>query len=290
MLLSLLGADGKELAAVVVGKDHLQKSESPNPYMGGNWPNGKFVRVPASGLIGLVTERFYAVTTQASNWLDKEFFKVGEKQFVSLARAGQTVYEFKREKKGDSLLMAALPAGEELDSAKVSSLSGALSYASFDEVAPRDAKPEDTGLGEPQVCRIVDFDGVEYTLNIGKKTDQGKYYLTVGARDVGPAERVKPEGETEEAARTADEEFKKSLEQRQKTVRDIEQKLGGWVYLVSSYTVEPILKEAKDFLKAKEAPKPEAKEGEAAAEDAPEGTAGGDDTPPPPPPPPPPAE
>ena len=203
-LVTFLGTGDKEVASLIVGKDHLQKGESPNPYMGGNWPNGKYIRVPGSGLVGLVTERFYAVTTQKANWLDKEFFKVGEKQEISLARAGQSVYEFRRAKKGDDLALAGLQEGEALDSGKVSALSSAFSYASFDEVAAKDAKPEETGLNEAQVCRVADFDGIEYTLSIGRKTEAGKHYLTVAAKDVGPSERVKAEGETEEAAKAAD--------------------------------------------------------------------------------------
>ena len=291
-LVTFLGTGDKELASLIVGKDHLQKGESPNPYMGGNWPNGKYIRVPGSGLVGLVTERFYAVTTQKANWLDKEFFKVGEKQEIGLTRAGQSVYEFKRAKKGDNLALTGLQEGEELDSGKVSALSSALSYATFDEVAAKDVKPEETGLNEPQVCRILDFDGVEYTVSIGRKTEAGKYYLTVAAKDVGLSERVKAEGETEDAAKAADAEFKKALGERQKRVQDIREKLSSWVYLVSSYTVEPILKERKDFLKAKEAAKTAegaAQEGAGVGAVPAEGKpAAAEIVPPPPPPPPPP--
>ena len=78
---------------VVLGKKHMSSSENPSPY--GQWPNGRFVYLPSSGDVFLVTETFSAVTDKSSDWLNKDFIQAGTlKSLSSMNKPSPTTKHF----------------------------------------------------------------------------------------------------------------------------------------------------------------------------------------------------
>ena len=275
------GAGDKLLATLMLGKEHEKKSDaSPMGGMGGmmggmgggGWPDGRFLLVPGSDDVVLVSKTFSSVTTKPKDWLEKEFFKIGDMQTGKLTQRDEALWEVKREKKGDDMKLLGLEEGQDPDDSKIRSISSAFSWASFEDVADPELSPEETGMDNPKVFTATDFDGFTYTVKVGKENKDSKYYIAVDIDYAGPDAREAEEGESDEDKAKKDEEFKKKQEENKKKAEDTKKRVDGWVYTVSKYTVENVLKERTDLIKKKEEKKDEdkkdddAKDGDAAAE------------------------
>ena len=157
---------------------------------------------------------------------------------------------------GEWKLAEAKPA-EQLDASKASGVANPLSSPSFADVLPS-AKPEDLGLDKPTVVTVGTFDNFTYTLKVGQKTnDDFPLAMTVSAqfqKERTPGKDEKPEDKDK-----LDKEFK---EKQKKLEEKLNQEKGyeKWVYLVSNWTVDPMLKERAQLLvEKKEEPKKEEK-------------------------------
>lgn len=265
VLLRLADAEDRVLHSLILGKQQMRKGGENLPY-GGNVPNGRYIRVVESGAIGLVADTFAAATTEKSRWFNREFFKAGRVKTIAMAHHGETLWAFAREKPEDTLAVGGgIPEGKDLDPAAVSQLASAMNYPNFADIAAPDAPPEETGMDAPRVCTITDFDGLQFVISVGAKKGDA-FHLRVNVADIGPAERAPVEGEDEEAAKKANEEFAGKLAERRSKVDEYNARLAGWTYLVNSYVVAAIDKSRDDFFKDKpepaEAPdKPEANDG-----------------------------
>lgn len=274
------GEGDKKLGAILLGKEHQRKSEgAPSQFGGGGgWPDGRYVLVPATGKVCLVSKTFSSVATKPKDWLDKDFFKIGDMKTGALTEDGKEVWRVSREKKGDDMKLVGLAEGEEQDDTDVRGIGNAFSWANFDDIADPALVPADTGMDKAKVFTATDFDGLDYEVRVGKETDDGKFHVAIAVAYNGPTERVAEDDESPEDKPKKDDEFKKKLEENKKKAADLKKRLDGWVYIVSKYTVEKVLKERKDFIKEKK----EEKKEEAKAKKAPEAKK----TAPPPPPPP----
>ncbi len=249
----LLDKSGKLVAELRLGKEHQKPSQEGGP--GGSWPDGRYILLPKAKRVLLVGKTFSSVEPKPKSWLDKEFFKVPDMKTGKLIKAGKTVWEVRREKKTDDMKLVGLKKDEKQDDAKVRSISTAFSWASFEDVADPALPPKETGMDKPSTFIATDFDGFEYTIKVGKKTKDDKYYFAVDVAYKGPVKRTPGKKESDEDKKKKDAEFKKTLEKNRKKAADLHKRLNGWVFIVSKYTVDDILKDRKDLLK-----KPEKKE------------------------------
>ena len=140
--------------------------------------------------------------------------------------------------------------GEKLDNSKTSSLNYALSNPLFDDVASPDTSTETTGLDQPVVARLETFEGFNYIVKIGRPTADDKYHLSVQVEGTYPLERTPPADESADDKERLDREFKEALAKLDEKLTR-EQSKGRWVYLVSKWTVDSLLKTRADFLDTK---------------------------------------
>jgi len=150
---------------------------------------------------------------------------------------------------------------EQLDNSKASGVANPLSSPSFADVAVN-VTPE--GLDKPTVATVDTFDGFTYTLKVGQKTNDN-YPLALAVTAQLPKERTAGKDEKPEDKAKLDKEFKekqKKLEEKLAQEKSFEK----WVYLVSSWTVDPLLKERSQLMvEKKEEPKKEEKPAASAA-------------------------
>ncbi len=260
-LLTLSGADGKELAAVLFGKEHMRKGGGGNPMGmgGGDYPDGRYLRAKGGKDVMLVAKSFSQIGEEPNTWLDDQFFKISDIQEANLAEAGKTVWTASRtDTSADLKLAGDIPDGKEVDSTKLGSIKSAFSWARFSDVADPALKPEETGFDQAKTFVAKQFDGIVYTVTVGKKGSDNKYYLAVKASYDGPTERVVGQDEKPEDKTKLDKEFADKLAETQKKVADLDARVGNWVYLVDSWTVENVTKSRDDLLKDKPKPKEEA--------------------------------
>jgi hypothetical protein len=102
-------------------------------------------------------------------------------------------------------------------------------------------------MDQPVLASIQTFDGFNYTIKIGKKTAEDNCYLNMNVTGDFPKERTPGTDEKPEDKEKLDKEFKDKLEKLQEKLKQ-EKAYEKWTYLVSKWTVDPLLKERKDLL------------------------------------------
>ncbi len=180
--------------------------------------------------------------------MNKDIFKVEKLKSVTVTHpAGTNSWKVYRETENGELKLADPQGEEKLDTSKSSSVGSALSYPSFTDVLSPQAKPEETGLDHPTTAKLETFDGFTYTVNIGKKTNDDNYPLTVSVTGEFAKERTPGKDEKPEDKEKLDKEFKDKLAKLEEKLKT-DQAFGKWTYLVSKWTIDPLLKERKDLL------------------------------------------
>jgi hypothetical protein len=254
----------KPLQTLLLGKKHVQKSKTPSPYgdMGDNsYPDGRYVQVAGnSGSVSVISDPLTTIEPKAELWLNKDFFKVEKVRSVAVAFLEPTnSWKLTRESESGEWKLADAKPTEQLDSSKTSAVSNPLSSPSFNDVDTW-SKPEQLGLDKPTVVTLSTFDGFNYTLKVGQKTnDNYSLSLTVAA-DL-PKERTVPKDEKPDEKDKLDKQFKEQQKKLEEKLTQ-EQAFQNWTYLVSSWTVDPLLKTRNQLMvEKKEEPKKDDKAG-----------------------------
>lgn len=258
MVVDLKDQKDKTIQSLLLGKKHMQKSSQPSPFGDtgdSGYPDGRYVKVDSgAGTVALISDALSNIEPKPEQWLNKDFFRV--EKVRSIAVAGPAItnsWKITRDTENGDWKLADAKAGEQLDTSKSSSAANALGTPSFNDV---DSNPnlEQCGLDKPTVVTMDTFDDFSYTVNIGKKTNDS-YPMTVTIAAKIPSERTPGKDEKPDDKTRLDKEFKekqKKLEEKLSQEKACEK----WVYLVSSWTLEPLLKERSQLLvEKKEEPK-----------------------------------
>jgi hypothetical protein len=266
VLVELRDDKGKVIKSLLLGKTHMRKSEgrpSPMGEMGENegYPDGRYVMVGTEAkTVAVVSDPLSNMEAKPDAWLNKDFFKVEKIRSIAVVYPAATnSWKVTRdtETANDWKLVEAKPE-EKLDSSKTSSFSYSLSSPSFTDVFPPDAKPEQAGLDKPTVITLDTFDNFTYILNVGQKTNDNLPMLVSVTAQI-PKERTPVKDEKAEDKARLDKEFKdkqKKLEDKLSQEKSFEK----WVYLVSNWTIDSLLKDRAQLLvEKKEEPKKDEK-------------------------------
>ena len=249
--------DGKKLAALLLGKKHMRKMEGM-PDEGQGMPAGRYVVPPGGAKVALVSEPLDSVATKPEPWLRRDFFKIENVKSVKLEGATEPQHwTLTRENATAEWKLADAKPDEKPDPAKVSPLAAVFGSASFADVLPPDAKPEDTGLDKPSTVTFETFDRFTYVLKIGKPMGENQP-LTVAVGADLPKEREPGKDEKPEDKAKLDAEFQAA----QKRLADklaAEKKFESRPFLIAKATLDQLLKDRAALLPDKKpAPPPAA--------------------------------
>jgi hypothetical protein len=251
---------GKTINSVLLGAKSMKQAPAESQFGGGSWPDGRYVMVGSDvGGVALVTEPFSNLEAKPESWLKKEWFKVEKLKSVSVVTTNATNnWKLSRETETGEWKLADAKKDESLDNGKSGTVTSALSYPSFNDVATNTA-PSATGLDKPITATLETFDGFTYTAKVGGKSGEENHYFQIAMSGNFPKERTPGKDEKPEDKEKLDKEFaesRKKLEDKLKADQAFEK----WTYVVSKWTIDPFLKERKDLLvEKKEEPKPEEK-------------------------------
>jgi hypothetical protein len=252
-LVEFQGKDGQAIASLLFGKMHLKApTGQQSPFGDEGWPDGRYVMVgndPAR--VGLIAKTFNNLEPKPEQWLNKDFFKIDGVRAVAVTTGDKTNdWRVTRDSVSAEFKLAGARAGEKLDSGKVAGLSSLLASPSFSDVLPPDAKPADTGLDKPVTARIETFDGLTYTIKLGKEDTNSNFHLQLAVSAKLPKERTPGADEKPEDKEKLDKEF---TEKNQKTEEKLKQEKSyeKWVYLVSKWSVDQLLKKRPELLEEK---------------------------------------
>ena len=258
----------KTIKSMLLGKKHMKKSDRPSPYgdMGEEgWPDGRYVKVGDSPNVAVISDALANIEPKPEQWLNKDFFKVEKVKAISATFPNSTTNSWKvsRESEAGEWKLADAKPNEQLDSAKTSGLNNAMGSPNFNDVATS-ATPEQLGLDKPTVLTLDTFEDFTYSLKVGQKTND-TYAMTVAVSAQIPKERTPGKDEKPEDKDKLDKEFK---EKQKKLEEKLEQDKAydKWTYLVSSWTLDSVLKERSQLLK-EEPKKEEPKKDQAKSEE-----------------------
>ena len=262
--------NGKVIKSLTLGAKHMKEAPADSQFGGGAWPDGRYVMAGTNlNAVALVQEAFSTIEGKPEDWLNKDWFKVEKLKSISVVTTNSTNnWTISRETETGEWKLAEAKPGEVLDASKSSGAGTVFSSPTFNDVATGAASGV-TGLDKPLVTATLEaFDGEVYTARIGNKVGDDSYYFQLAVVGNFPSERVPGKDEKPEDKDRLDKEFKDKLAKSQEKLKT-EKAYEKWTYVVSKWTVDPLLKERKDLLAEKKAePKPEsATKDEAIGED-----------------------
>jgi hypothetical protein len=257
------------IKSLLLGKKHMRKTDRPSPYgdVGEEgYPDGRWVKLSDSDLVAVISEPFDKIEPKADQWLNKDFFKIEKPRSIAAAfPAATNSWKLTHDSETAEWKLADAKPGEQLDTTKASGVANPLGSPAFVDVAVMQS-PAELGLDKGTVVTVETFDNLTYTIKVGAKTnDNYPLAMTVAAQI--PKERTPGKDEKPEDKDKLDKEFKeknKKIEEKLAQEKPFEK----WVYLVSNWTVEPLLKERGQLMaEKKEEKKDEQKLGDTKKDD-----------------------
>ena len=228
-----LGADGKPLARLALGKKYFKVApENPERSRG----DGRYLGLPEDPKrVIVVADPLAEASTKTADWVSKA--GIAPELIKSLEVRDAAGAAWKVERSGDNAdwKLAGAKAGEKLEVTAANAAAYTFSKIELADVAPKDVKDEDTGLGTPAVVTATTLDGLTYTLKVGK-VQGDNYYATIAV-----AGEPKPEG------KDAEERLKKINERLAR-----EKALAGYTVMIPKAKLEDILKKRAGLLAKKE--------------------------------------
>ena len=183
------------------------------------------------------------------DWLVKDLLRVEGSKAITSSKDGKPRWTVTRNTEGMDWKLLGSSRGPDLQ--KATDLASSLGWVNLVDVVADPAKA-DTGLDHPVTIQAQTFDGLKYTLQIGKQVDSN-YYLKFAVAGEPPKTRPAVKGEKAEDKAKNDKEFE---ERRKKLIEkvDHEKKLAAWTYLVSKTTLDPLLRDRAQLLPEKKKP------------------------------------
>ena len=254
----LLQAGGKDAVKLEIGA-RREASDTAG------WANQHFVRKDGAQDIYLVDYDFRPFKETAVDWIEKQILNVRSADVVSVD-AGDVHL---KQEGADWKLSDLDEAKEEFQTSEANKLRMAMQYLNCQTVADPKLTDEQAGFTNAVVYTAKDKDGLVYTVTLGGEQDGNRYARFAVAYEK-PAAPSAPADDASQEDKDAYQKqldaFNKTADAHQKKAADLNAKLKGWTYLISSGDAGDFMVAREKLVKAKEKPAEETK-GEPTAEE-----------------------
>jgi hypothetical protein len=260
--LTFRDAAGAELATVVLGK-RLSGDEAADP-LGMGTSAGRFVRNAADpSAVYAIAGTFPQLSPAPREWLEDIFFQVEKIRSIQVARpglAGFNPWTLTRTEEAAKFTLADNPRAP-LDAAAVTAMVNTLANPRFEDVAAPAELPH--GLDSPSASNVLveTFEGLTYQLRFAPLTTEGagdnavaEYLLSVAISGKLPTARQPGSGESAEAAAQLDAAFAERLAHLQAKLNMNSTFFSGRTFLLTRWSVEPLLKTADELIQTPDQP------------------------------------
>jgi uncharacterized protein DUF4340 len=248
--IELKDAKGGSLGRLLLGKKIVKSSPVASLSRGETEATGRYLT--AGGEVGTmlaVGEPLTEVESKPDQWLVKDLIRTDGAKSISSSKDGKRRWSVTRETESADWKLAG--SKERPDLQKATDLASSLGWVNLVDVIADPAKA-DTGLDHAIVIKADTFDGLSYTLAIGKQVGDN-YYVRVGVAGEPRKTRAPAKGEKAEDKAKNDKEFE---EQRKKLVEKAEREktLERWTYLVAKSGLAPLLRDRPGLMPEKKKP------------------------------------
>ncbi len=246
----LMNEKGETLASFIVGKG-IESSGGASADSFSGPEEQRFIRVAKEdGTAWLVSEGFSELKPNPQDWIDKSFIDVRKLKSVQIA----SFWGAERKDENSEFTLMEPKNSDELDTAKAGGLANLLSNPTFNDILPKDKGTPEFMKGAI-TAKLTTFEDFNYEVRLldvkePGKEGESKDFLTFSVSANIPSERTPEKDEKEEDKKKKDEAFtsrKKELEEKLAKEKSLE----GWVFEVSNYTVNTLLKKRSEILRDK---------------------------------------
>lgn len=228
-----LGADGKPLARLTAGRKYF-KAEPENPEKAPG--DGRYVALPGDEKRAyLVSDPLAQASIRSADWISRAGIAADKVKSLEVRDPAGAAWKVERTGDNADWKLAGAHKDEKLEITRANAAAYTFGQIELADVAPGDLKPEAAGLDRPTVVTAATFDGLTYTLNVGK-AEGDNLYATVAVSG-----EPKPEG------KDAEDRLKKLGERLAR-----EKALGAFTLLVPKSKLDDILKKRAEMFAKKE--------------------------------------
>ena len=249
-LLELTDGAGKSMARLLLGKKVTTRTAAAGPSPEQGVPTGRYLLSGTeTGSVALVSDPLGAAQAKPDAWLSKDLIRAERVRSVAATGPdGRERFALSRETESYDWKLAG---GGKPDLQKAQDAVSALQGMTLSDVVP-DPASASAGLDRPIVVKAQTLDGVTYTLRVGSKTADDRYFISISVGGEPAATRAAGKNETAEQKEKQDKAF---AESRVRLLQNLERekKLERWTYLVARAAVEPLLRERAQLLPEKKA-------------------------------------
>lgn len=250
--LEFLGADGKPLGALLLGKRHTKEAEGQMAAMGmGDFPVGRYVMpIGAGAKVSLVSDPLEEVDAKPANWLQRDFVKVENAKSIALEGATpEKKWKLTQDAGTGEWKLDGAKAEEKLDGSKASSMGASFANVSIADVVMPDAKPEDTGMDKPAVLTIETTDGFRYVFKIGKHNGEN-FPVKVEVSATIAKERTPGKDEKPEDKKKLDDEHAAKVKRLEEKLA-AEKKFESRAFFIAKATIDGVMKDRAQLMEEK---------------------------------------
>jgi hypothetical protein len=199
----------------------------------------------------IVSDPLAQASIQTSKWVDRRGLAAEGVKTLEARLAGGEHWSIARASEdAEWKLDGEIPADQQLVVTKANAASYSMSLLEIDDVAPPGITPAQSGLDKPSIVTATTFDGLTYTLRIGKLVE-GKHYVAAAIE----GELVKTR-----TPKTNEKEADREKLDRDHTVRmaKLEQRLArekaltAHLLLIDKIKLDDVLQKRAVFLEKKE--------------------------------------
>jgi hypothetical protein len=241
----LKDAKGAVLGRLLLGKKIMKGSAMASIGRPEADATGRYLVAGNDATVLAVGDPLLQVEAKPQDWLVKDLLRVEGAKTVTSSKGWTAT----RNTEGMDWKLAG--SGQAPDLQKATDLASSLGWVNLVDVVADPAKA-DTGLDRPVTIQAQTFDGLKYTLKVGKQVDSN-YYLKISVAGEPAKTRTPEKNEKAEDKEKKDKAFE---EQRKKLVEKVERekKLEPWTYLVAKTSLDPLLRDRAQLMPEKKKP------------------------------------
>lgn len=251
-VVEFLDAAGKPLASLTAGANYFR---TPPADAAKAKADGRFVMRPQDPkTVYTVSDPLAQASAKSAGWIDTKGIVAERIKSLEVRPADGEGWKIERpDENTDWTFNVPPPPGMSFMVTRANAASYSLSLLELADVAPPGLTPAQTGLDAPTVVVARSFDGLTYTLNIGKP-EGSRHYLSVSVEGTpAKAPRVPGADEKPEEREKRDREYADYLARLDARLPH-EQGLAKHVLLVERLRLEDVLRKRSEFFEKQEAP------------------------------------
>lgn len=254
-VIEFLDAGGKTLASLIAGAPYSRGAQAAAPGAAKPAADGRFVMRPQDPkTVYIVSDPLAQASTKSAGWIDPAGMVVERVKSMEVRRPGGERVRVERSNEStDWVIEGAVPAGMNFLVTRANAATYSLQLLGIADVAAPDVTPAQAGLEDPVSVVAQTFDGLTYTLEIGKREGQN-HYARLRVEGTPAKERAPGISEKPEDMARLDKEFAAHLAKLEARLPR-ERELAQHIVLIDRVRLEDVLRKRDEYFEKKDAPK-----------------------------------